>query len=241
MVKNEYLTIAQLYGREMNIYGDNGNILTLIKRLEWRGFSTKLVHLEIGGKVPSDIDIIVGGGGQDAGQDKVKNDLLLKKQELVSATRDGVVMLMICGMYQLFGHKFVTSENIEIRGISIFDMVTKASSTRIIGNVIIDTGEFGKIVGFENHSGQTHLSENQKQFGIVIKGEGNNEITNEEGAVTNNVFGTYLHGPVLPKNYIFADGLIKRALKRKYGIDNLSEIDDEIATKAAKIAMKQPR
>lgn len=241
MVGSKFITIAQLYGQDMNIYGDNGNILTLVKRLEWRGYKTKLVHLEVGSKLPVDVDIIVGGGGQDAGQDKVKVDLKRKKDELTTAANNGVVMLMICGMYQLFGHKFITSENVTIEGISIFDMITKAGNKRIIGNVVVRTDEFGKLVGFENHSGQTYLSESQQALGIVIKGEGNNDRTNEEGAVTNNVFGTYLHGPVLPKNPLFADGLIKRALQRKYGVDNIHDIDDKIATKASKIAMKRPR
>lgn len=154
---------------------------------------------------------------------------------------DGVVMLTICGTYQLFGHRFVTQEQKEIKGISLFDLETFGSDERMIGNVIGES-EFGTLVGFENHSGKTFLGEDQKALASVTQGAGNNGESGEEGAVYKNVFGTYFHGPILPKNPVFADELINRALNRKYGQHTLiTPLDDVEELRAAGIAASRPR
>lgn len=232
------LHIVHLYPKELNIYGDNGNLLVLQQRLQWRNIDVKITKVGLRQKLPEDIDIILGGGGQDKGQFEVEKDLQLKKAQLNRLAKDGVTMLMICGMYQLFGHRFITKDRKILRGISIFDAHTAASEERLIGNVVINT-PFGQIVGFENHSGQTHLGAGQEFLGDVVRGSGNNSTTKKEGAIKNNVFGSYLHGPMLPKNPKFADELIARALQRKYGDASLSKLDDELALRATDVAAKR--
>lgn len=233
------LDIGHLYPAQMNIYGDNGNVLTLLTRLRQRGFAPRLHPLEAGAAWPKELDIIVAGGGQDSGQAKVKEDLLKRGEELKSRVKDGLVLLAVCGTYQLLGHYFATTEGERLDGIGLFDAYTKAESKRLIGNIVISS-PFGRMVGFENHSGQTHLAEGQLPLGRVEKGFGNDDASGKEGAVTLNAFGTYLHGPLLPKNPQFADELIKRALERRYGQTELVPLDDSLALKAAAIAARRP-
>lgn len=224
----------------MNIYGDTGNVLVLAKRLEWRGIGAEVVQISMGDAVPDDIDIIVSGGGQDTGQIRVQSDLLKKSDSLHKLADDGAVMLVICGTYQLFGNRFLTHRDKEIKGIGIFDMETLASDERLIGNIVTDS-RWGRLVGYENHSGKTRLASGVNPLGTVLKGAGNNGSDGSEGAVANNVFGSYLHGPILPKNPHLADELIKRALMRKYGTAELVRINDELARKTAELAGKRRR
>ena len=234
------LTIVHLYPQEMNIYGDTGNVLVLAKRLKRRNIDYEVVPVGVGDTIPSNADLIVSGGGQDAGQLRVQEDLLKKKETLVSMAKDGVVMLVICGTYQLFGHRFVTHDGAEIEGIGIFDMQTIAQEKRLIGNITIDT-QFGQIVGYENHSGLTTLGANQQPFGSVLSGEGNNLSDETEGAIANHVYGTYLHGPILPKNPQFADQLLLQALQRSAPKVQLAKLDDSLALRAAQTAKSRPR
>jgi len=239
MVKST-LTLCHLYHRNMNIYGDTGNVRTLEYRLRARGMQAVVVQCEVGEPLPKDVDIIVAGGGQDSGQLLVEKDLQKKQRELTSMAEDGVVMLTICGTYQLFGHRFVTYDKQTIKGIGIFDLETRGSDERLIGNVIVDSS-FGQLVGFENHSGKTLLGAQQQPLGQVVKGAGNNGQSGEEGAVRNNIFGTYMHGPILPKNPHLADELLTRALERKFGEVKLSTLPDLEEHAAAKIAKSRPR
>lgn len=235
------LNIVHLYPKEMNIYGDTGNRRILEKRLTWRGFETAIHLVDINEPIPAGVDIIIGGGGQDSGQLLVKKDLASRKQELNDMADDGVCMLMICGMYQLFGHYFLTSEGDKISGIGLFDLVTKASDTRLIGNITTMT-EFGQLIGYENHSGLTTLADGQQPLGTTQKEQGNNGQDGTEGARLINVFGSYLHGPILSKNPKFADEILVRALARKTGRTiELEPLDDSLESEAAKIAMKRPR
>ena len=234
------ITILSLYPDEMNIYGDSGNILTLQRRLEWRGYEASIIYLHIGDQFPKDVDIIVGGGGQDSGQIKVAKDLQRIAPHLHKLAKAGVPMLMICGLYQLFGHKFVTDANTEIKGIGIFDAETVAGSKRLIGNISIET-ELGKVIGYENHSGQTTLLNDQKPFGTVIRGNGNNIVDRTEGARSYNVFGSYLHGSLLPKNPEFADYLLSLAIKNKYKKTLvLKKLDESLTDRARNMAEKRP-
>ncbi len=235
------ITITHLYPRELNIYGDRGNIITLKKRLLWRHYEVKVDAVHPGHRYDfTKSDIIFGGGGQDKGQEIVADDLQAKKNELMAATNDGVVMLGICGTYQLFGHRFVTLEAKEIPGIGIFQAETIGSKKRMIGNAVI-TSDFGTLVGFENHSGKTNLFKGQESLGKVLKGYGNNGSSGFEGAIMNNSFGTYLHGPLLPKNPRFADELLHRALSRKYGKVELEPLNDSLEHHAARVARSRPR
>lgn len=234
------ITILQLYPNEMNIYGDRGNVLTLMRRLEWHGYAPEVMYHDPGKPFPREVDIIVGGGGQDSGQEKVQDDLLRISSDLHALADAGVPMILVCGLYQLFGHFFKTAEGTTIKGIGIFDIETHAGPTRMIGNIILET-PFGEVIGYENHSGQTTLRAGAKPFGKVKKGAGNNGRDGREGAVYNNVYGTYLHGSLLPKNPAFADELIKQAVIRKYGEFQPAEIDDTLAGKARDIARARPR
>jgi CobQ-like glutamine amidotransferase family enzyme len=235
------INLVHLYPKEMNIYGDTGNVLILRKRLERRGFEVK-VHLVGAGEVlPRQTDIIVGGGGQDSGQKIVVDDLATKAATLKAMADDGVVMLMICGMYQLFGHHFLTHTGEKLPGIGYLDMVTEASHTRLIGNLTTNT-PFGKLVGYENHSGLTTLGERQAPLGRCARGLGNNGVDTTEGAVRNNVFGSYLHGPVLSKSPQFADELISRTLLRSNNYRKpLVVLNDDVEHQAAAVAFDLKR
>jgi CobQ-like glutamine amidotransferase family enzyme len=235
------LTIAHLYPGEMNIYGDMGNVIALTRRLEWRGFEVVVLPVEPAITVDwSAVDIVFGGGGQDSGQLRIGGDLVKRGDALREAAADGMPMLLVCGLYQLFGHSFVTESGAEIPGIGVFDATTRASSVRMIGNVVLES-ELGPLVGFENHSGQTALAKGQTPLGRVVKGYGNNERSRYEGAITNEAIGTYLHGPVLPKNPALADGLILAALKRRGLSQQLEPLDDQLERQAAVTASKRPQ
>jgi CobQ-like glutamine amidotransferase family enzyme len=234
------LVLAHLYPAEMNIYGDRGNVLALRKRLEWRGVDLEVVETGPGDRLdPTEVDLIFGGGGQDAGQVVVADDLQKRRQGLLDARDAGVVMLTICGTYQLFGRRFVTATGDELPGIGLFALETTAGESRLIGNVVVESA-FGRLVGFENHGGRTHLDPDQEPLGRVVQGGGNNGTTGEEGAISGSTFGTYLHGPVLPKNPGLADELLRRALRRR-GIDDLAPLDDGVERAAAETAARRPR
>jgi len=224
----------------MNIYGDWGNVLTIIRRAEWHGYTAELVQHHPGKPFPSDIDIVIGGGGQDSGQGVVKDDLLTIGSKLHKLADDDVPMLMICGLYQLFGRFFKTASGDEIPGIGIFKTETHAGPTRLIGNVVTKT-PFGELVGYENHSGLTMLDDGQPALGSIVKGAGNNGQDRTEGAIYRCVFGSYLHGSLLPKNPAFADALIEAAAHRKFGSFEPAIIDDRFADLARGIAKKRPR
>lgn len=236
----KYITILQLYPREMNIYGDWGNVLTLKRRLQWHGFEPRIKFHHPGDKFPNEVDIIVGGGGQDAGQSKVQQDLLEIGSKLRELADQDVPMLMVCGLYQLFGRFFKTQDQNIIQGIGLFKAETIAGSKRLIGNVIIES-QFGEIIGYENHSGETFLDKGQQTLGKVKKGEGNNTKDSGEGAIYRNVVGTYLHGSLLPKNPRLSDYLIEKAVINKFGHFKPNNIDDNLAELARASTKKRPR
>ncbi|MDR1300481.1 MAG: glutamine amidotransferase [Candidatus Nomurabacteria bacterium] len=235
------LKILVLYPEEMNIYGDHGNLLTLQKRAEKRGLTTETVLYEPDMKFDERADIILGGGGQDSGQSKIQDDLAEIAPKLRKLAASGTPMLVICGLYQLFGRYFETATGEKINGIGIFDAYTVAGPKRLIGNIVTKSAEFGELVGYENHSGLTFLGQNQKPLARVKKGAGNDASGKFEGARTGNVFGSYLHGPILPKNPRLADEIIRLAAVKKYPDFKLSQIDDSLAEKARAIAKKRPR
>lgn len=234
------VNILYLYPNEMNIYGDWGNVLTIGRRLQWHGYTPKISQLHPGKKLPANVDIVIGGGGQDSGQILVEADLQRHADSLHKLANDHVPMLVVCGLYQLFGRFFKTADDKKLRGISLFKAETHAGNKRMIGNVIIDSA-FGEIVGYENHSGQTMLDSSQASFGTVKKGAGNNASDKTEGAVYNNAYGTYMHGSLLPKNPDFADELIKKAVEHAGQDFEPSVIDDLFADRARVIAKRRPR
>lgn len=235
------ITLLQLYPRDMNIYGDWGNTLVLKRRLEWHGYVVQLLEYNPGDTFPSNVDLIVGGGGQDSGQTKIGADLLKIGPILKKLADDSVPMLMICGLYQQFGHFFKTKDGDIIEGIGLLDIETVGGNERMIGNIVTTSEDFGLIVGYENHSGLTTLGSQAQPLGTVIRGAGNNGKDESEGARYKNVIGTYLHGSLLPKNPAIADWLIEQAVTRKYGDFEASVIEDRFAEQARDIAQRRPR
>jgi lipid II isoglutaminyl synthase (glutamine-hydrolysing) len=235
------LTIVQLYPRDMNIYGDHGNMLVLKKRAEWHGYKTEVIAYNPGDAFPEQVDIILGGGGQDSGQDKIQADLLTIGERLHDLAADDTPMLVICGLYQLFGKFFKTQDGHVIKGIGLLDIETTAGPERLIGNVVTHSEQFGDIIGYENHSGQTFLGKDIEPLGTVIRGAGNNGQDDTEGARWRHIIGSYLHGSLLPKNPDIADWLIEQAAIKKFGEYTPTIIDDRFATLARQHAVKRPR
>ncbi|MBD5402296.1 glutamine amidotransferase [bacterium] len=228
--KNLKISIAHLYPELLNLYGDMGNIITLIKRCEWRGIGVEFEQIHVGDQIKNH-DLYFIGGGQDKQQEDVAQELYSHKSELTAQRDDGAVFLGICGGYQLFGHYYQPHDKDKLVGISLMDAYTIAGNKRFIGNVTVKTDFLtpSTLVGFENHSGLTYLEGDSKPLGIVSVGNGNNGKDGFEGGRYMNVFGTYLHGSLLPKNPHFADYLISLALEKRYGEKiTLSSLDDKL-------------
>lgn len=227
------LTIGYLYGDLMNIYGDTGNIIALKKRAEWRGIKVVIKMFTIGNTLKqSQVDLYFFGGGQDQQQELVAKDLKKKGKIIKKDVLRGVPLLAICGGYQLLGEYYKPHKGSKIPGIGLFPAYTNASYDRMIGNVVIQT-QFGKLVGFENHSGKTYLKKGALPMGMVLKGFGNNGKDQTEGCLYKNALGCYMHGSLLPKNPQFADRLIQKALEIKYGkVISLKSLDNSLETQA---------
>jgi CobQ-like glutamine amidotransferase family enzyme len=229
------LRICYLYASGMNVYGDRGNVTTLVQRCRWRGIQAEVIERGVGEHGPLDqYDLIFAGGGQDRDQVAVSQDL---QGDTGQALRDAVeadcVVLTVCGTYQLLGQYFKTGGGDTLPGIGVFDAWTVAGNHRFIGDTVVrcelDGGaaETIELVGFENHSGRTFLGPVGRPLGRVVVGAGNNGDDGTEGAAYHNAFGTYLHGPLLPKNPRFADHLIRLALRRRQaGGSELPPLDD---------------
>lgn len=231
------LRLAHLYPKLMNLYGDRGNILCLRRRCQQRGIALLVDELELGEALaPAAYDLIFIGGAQDREQRRVATDLLETKAEaLHQAVEQGVVLLAVCGGYQLLGRYYRPAAGEELAGLGIFDAWTVhpgPTARRFIGNVVV-RWQGGTLVGFENHGGRTYLGPGARPLATVIAGFGNNGRDGSEGVMQGeSAFGTYLHGSLLPKNPRFADHLIARALSRKYGELELSPLDDSLEERA---------
>ena len=235
------MKIVQLYPKDMNIYGDWGNVLALSRRAQKHGITTEIVDYNPGDVFPEDADVLIGGGGQDSGQGVIQEDLHAIAPTLRQMAEDGMPMLVICGLYQLFGHRFTTAEGQVLEGIGIFDLETVGGAKRLIGNIVTESEEFGLIVGYENHSGLTTLGPQTRPLGHVLTGEGNNRETDDEGARCHHVIGSYLHGSLLPKNPRITDFLIRCAAERKHGFFTPAPIDDALVERAREVALSRPR
>ncbi|TLQ01028.1 glutamine amidotransferase [Nesterenkonia salmonea] len=213
---DQQIRVLQLYPRDMNIYGDYGNALVLMRRIQWYGFTPVMLSYNPGDEFPEDVDMLIGGGGQDSGQDRIQQDLLGIGDRLRGLAEQDTPMLMICGLYQLFGHFFETRDGSRISGVGVLDVETYGTDNRLIGNVVSESADFGQIIGYENHSGQTYLGPTAEPLAQVVVGEGNNQRDPHEGARYRNVLGSYLHGALLPKNPAIADFLIGTAVRQKF-------------------------
>ena len=237
------LTICWLFGRTMNIYGDRGNVLALMQRCRWRSIEARVLEIGIGEPLePGRCDIFFWGGGQDREQVAAAHDLHGRKGEILrSEIEDGTPMLALCGGYQLLGHFYRPHEGELLPGLGIFDAWTEAGSRRMIGNIVVESDEFGELVGFENHSGRTFLGPGARPVGRVRIGCGNNGEDATEGCRYRNAVGSYLHGPILPKNPKLADFLIETALRRRYGDITLAPLDDRLERVAHASAVSRAR
>ena len=231
--RNLKISIAHLYPKLLNLYGDIGNIITLKKRCEWRGIEVEFENINIGDTI-KEHDIYFVGGGQDKQQEEVADELYRQKEFLTEERDRNAVFLGICGGYQLFGHYYQPHNKEKLLGISLMDSYTVAGNTRFIGNVTAKTDFLNPntLVGFENHSGLTYLEGETKPLATITVGNGNNGKDKTEGGRYKNVFGTYLHGSFLPKNPHFADYMIELALEKRYGEQiKLQPLNDEIEQK----------
>ena len=245
------LTVGWLYPELMSTYGDRGNIIALEKRCEWRGIDVEVKRLDLGFRI-SDLktcDMLFMGGAQDKQQKIVSDDLRKKADTLKKMIEDEIPGLYICGAYQFLGKYYKEADGTIIEGLGILDLYTESpgeNAERLIGNIVVNIHDSlfmlhnSSLVGFENHGGRTYLGTGVKPLGTVIKGFGNNGRDKTEGAVYKNSFGSYLHGPILPKNPHFADYLIKLALKKKYGSTiELKHLDDSLELLAHKAILQK--
>jgi CobQ-like glutamine amidotransferase family enzyme len=229
------LRVCALYPDLMNIYADRGNLLMLEQRCRWRGIGFAVTEAGLGDAVDPDAhDLFYLGGGQDRDQRLCALDLVeTKRDALHAAAGRGAIVLGVCGGYQLLGHRYALGDE-EIPGIGLVDLETvRSDGPRLIGNVAIevqldDDGARGVLAGFENHAGRTRLGAGEAPLGRVLKGHGNTGGSGAEGVRRGSVIGTYLHGPLLPKNAWFADWLIRRSA----GIEELEPLDDRLEAAA---------
>ena len=224
------LRVCALYPDLMNIYADRGNLLLLERRCRWRGIEFELSSSGLGEPLDAGADLYYMGGGQDRDQKLCATDLAERKRDDVhAAAARGAVILAVCGGYQLLGHSYQLGEE-TLPGLGLVDLETvRAEGPRLIGNVAIEVelepGHRQVLAGFENHGGRTRLGAGSSPLGRVLKGHGNNGADGLEGVRAGNVIGTYLHGPLLPKNAWFADWLIAAAA----GLPQpLAKLDDEL-------------
>jgi CobQ-like glutamine amidotransferase family enzyme len=224
------LRVCALYPEVMNIYADRGNLLLLQQRCAWRGMGFELSAASFGDDVdPGAHDLFYMGGGQDRDQRLCAFDLVQTKRAALHAAADrGAVILAVCGGFQLLGRSYALGDE-EIPGLGLVDLHTvRGEGERLIGNVAIEVDGLGVLAGFENHGGRTHLGAGEQPLGRVLRGHGNTGDSGYEGVRRGNVIGTYLHGPLLPKNTWFADWLVRTAL----GVDALAPLDDALEAAA---------
>ncbi|MEG0077956.1 MAG: glutamine amidotransferase [Erysipelotrichaceae bacterium] len=232
-----------MYHDVMDLYGDRGNIQVLKVRGQKRGINMVIDTCGINEhKDLSTYDIIFIGGGADREQGLLYQDLLARKDNIKKAIDQGTFVLLICGGYQFFGKYYIDGDGNQMEGLAFFDYVTKAPSggKRCIGNIAIEAnldGEIIRVVGFENHGGQT--IDVKTPFGKVLKGHGNTFDGEFEGFYNGHVLGTYMHGPLLPKNPQIADLILRKGLSKRYGDIKLDKLDDAIETKARNVMMSR--
>ncbi len=221
------ITIGHLYPDLLNLYGDRGNIQCLMKRCQWRGIEAETIPFELEDEIDfSKLDIVLLGGGSDREQMMVCEKLKKIQKDFKAYVENYGVVIAICGGYQLLGNYYKTEQG-TMKGLELVDLYTEQGEGRLIDNIVLQSDLLDMpIVGFENHGGRTYIKDN-KPLGKVLYGAGNDGKSGYEGVVYKNVIGTYLHGPLLPKNPQLADWLISHALEQKYGKKiELAPLDD---------------
>ena len=238
------LRICHLYPDVLNLYGDGGNIICMQQRLKWRGIDSEVTRVMIGDVLHlSDFDLLFIGGGQDFEQEVLLPDLQRgKDREIRAAIEDGLTVLTICGGYQMLGQYYETYDGIRCDFIGALDLYTIGSHQRMIGNTVYrcsDACGGSILVGFENHSGKTWLGPSVQPLAEVMVGYGNNGEDKTEGARFLNVFGSYSHGPLLPKNPVFCDHILSVALEHRFGACNLEPLQDDAETDAHRAMLER--
>ncbi|WP_027357186.1 type 1 glutamine amidotransferase [Desulfofundulus thermocisternus] len=237
------LKVCHLYPELLNLYGDRGNVMAFARRCRWRGLGVEVQPVNPGDPVDfREVDFLFLGGGSDREQNLIARDLEKRRDLLQAAVEDGLVVLAICGGYQLLGRYYRTLEGRVIPGLGLLDLYTEAGRKRMIGNVVIELqieGEPVRVVGFENHAGRTFLGPQVSPLGRVLVGCGNNGEDGTEGARYRNVFCSYLHGPLLPKNPRLVDYLISLALARRGLPADLASLDDSLENAAAEVMLRR--
>lgn len=237
------LKIGHLYPTLMSVAADRGNLFVIEKRCKWRGIATEVEQIYV--KQTPDFtkyDLILFHGGADREMEVASQDIQAKASSLREAAESNTVFLTVCAGYQLMGHYYKPFQGPELKGVGVLDLYTEGGGTRFMTHMALecDFEQTGKqvLVGYENHSGRTYLGSKAQPLGKVLAGWGNNGKDGGEGAVYKRVFGTYLHGPVLPKNPWFTDLLIQLALERRYGKIELLPLNDATETAAHDAALK---
>jgi CobQ-like glutamine amidotransferase family enzyme len=232
------IRVGHLYPEYLNIYADRGNIAVLAGRAAARGHELEVVAIGLRDPVPSGIDLFYIGGGQDREQELIAPDLAAKSAPLGEAAAAGAVFLAVCGGYQLLGRSYVDTNETELPGAGLLPLHTVAGEKRMIGDVLLDCDWAGEtLAGFENHAGRTILDEGAEPLGRVIAGFGNDGASGLEGCRSGRIYGTYLHGPLLPRNPWFADRLLSEAL----GGAELEPLRDELERAAHAVSAARAR
>ncbi|MBC7106122.1 MAG: glutamine amidotransferase, partial [Firmicutes bacterium] len=224
------------------LYGDRGNVLAFVARCRWRGIPVRVLEVGLGDPVDfGEVDFVFLGGGSDREQDIMARDLLARRDDLAAAVEEGLVVLAICGGYQLLGRYYRAADGPLIPGLGLLDFHTRAGKKRLIGNVAVEVDLDGwrvTLYGFENHAGRTYLGD-LAPLGRVLVGHGNNGEDGTEGARYKNVFCSYLHGPLLPKNPALTDHLIRLALRRRGLPEELEPLDDTLEREAVRVMLRR--
>jgi lipid II isoglutaminyl synthase (glutamine-hydrolysing) len=242
------IRVGHLYPDYLNIYADRGNIAVLAQRAAWRGHELDVEAIGIGEALtPGAHDLLYVGGGQDREQALVATDISAKGEALQAAIAGGAAVLAVCGGYQLLGRRYADQSGAELPGAGVLPLETAAGTRRMIGDVLLDCelepGRRETLVGFENHAGRTVLDQGAEPLGRVISGFGNDGDSGFEGCRVGRVVGTYLHGPLLPRNPWFADWLLAQALAHRTGGDppDLEPLDDGLEGQAHAVSSARAR
>jgi lipid II isoglutaminyl synthase (glutamine-hydrolysing) len=239
------IVVGHLYPDYLNIYADRGNIAVLARRAAWRGHELEVRSLSVGDEVrPGEHDLLYVGGGQDREQALVAKDLATKAAGVLEAVAGGAAVLAVCGGYQLLGRSYRDLHGADLPGIGLFPLETVAGTTRMIGDVLLEceleSGERRTLAGFENHAGRTLLDSGAEPLGRVVAGFGNDGESGREGCRVGRAVGTYLHGPLLPRNPWFADWLLAQALAHRLGEPpELEPLPDELETQAHAVSARR--
>ncbi len=240
------ILVAHLYPDYLNIYADRGNMAVLARRASWRGHDLEVAEVSMGDPLPAGADLLYVGGGQDREQALVAHDIAARADELGEAVAGGAAALAVCGGYQLLGRSYRDVAGTELPGAGLLPLHTVAGSRRMIGDVLLECeleqGEVHTLAGFENHAGRTLLDAGAVPLGRVVHGFGNDGESGFEGCRSGRVLGTYLHGPLLPRNPWLADWLLGQALGRRTGEPvRLAPLPDELETRAHAVAAERAR